>query len=270
MKMIGMSIRSASRCCSSRPLSPGRVTSSTRQHGTVARGRDRNACADANVSGCQPALWISSSNDSRTETSSSMTKTIDVVSGMSRTSTEREAIAEVILYGACATVPAHIIVCLPYPKRGIERVEQGCLAERLEQALYGPTGEEARTDGPISVGGDEDRWNHLAPMHQFPVKIGARHARHCDVEQQAVRLADNLRGEERFGRCKRLGGKTALPQQVWQRLAHRLVVVNDRHQRTLVHHKSLCPDSADSTMSAHPPARFAWSRTRERVVRTGV
>ena len=56
MKMIGMSVRSASCCCSSRPLSPGSVTSSTRQLGTAARGRDRNSCADANVSGCQPAL----------------------------------------------------------------------------------------------------------------------------------------------------------------------------------------------------------------------
>ena len=35
MKMIGISVRSASCCCSSRPLRPGSVTSSTRQHGTV-------------------------------------------------------------------------------------------------------------------------------------------------------------------------------------------------------------------------------------------
>ena len=58
MKMIGISVRSASCCCNSRPLSPGSVTSSTRQHGTVARRRDRNSDAEANVSGCQPAVLI--------------------------------------------------------------------------------------------------------------------------------------------------------------------------------------------------------------------
>ena len=80
--MPGMSVRSASCCCSSSPLSPGSVTSSTKQHGTVGRRRDRNSCADANVSGCQPAVLINSSNDSRTETSSSTTKTMDVTSGV--------------------------------------------------------------------------------------------------------------------------------------------------------------------------------------------
>ena len=52
----------------------------------MERGRERNSCADANVSGCQPAVLISSSSDSRTETSSSTTKTIGVTSGMVTTS----------------------------------------------------------------------------------------------------------------------------------------------------------------------------------------
>ena len=81
MKMIGMSVRSASCCCNSRPLRPGNETSSTRQQGTGERARDRNSCADANVSGCQPAVRINSSSDSRTDTSSSTTKTMDVAIG---------------------------------------------------------------------------------------------------------------------------------------------------------------------------------------------
>src|SRR5437016_3109832 len=77
--MIGISIRSpATRFCSSRPLMSGRVTSSTRQLGVRTRGQDRNACAEANVSGCQPAEPISNSSDLRTETSSSTTNTIGV------------------------------------------------------------------------------------------------------------------------------------------------------------------------------------------------
>ena len=56
MKMIGMTIRSpAMRFCKSRPLRSGRPTSRIRQLGTKVRGRERNSCADANVSGCQPS-----------------------------------------------------------------------------------------------------------------------------------------------------------------------------------------------------------------------
>src|ERR1044071_6547776 len=77
MKMMGMSLRSdAISFCNSRPLRSGRETSSTKQHGVDMRGRARKSFADANVSGCQPANLISSSTDSRTETSSSTTKTI--------------------------------------------------------------------------------------------------------------------------------------------------------------------------------------------------
>src|SRR5580704_8611515 len=77
IKMIGMSVRStATRFCNSRPLRPGRETSSTRQLGTRALGQERNVCAEENVSGCQPSQRISDSSDSRTETSSSTTNTI--------------------------------------------------------------------------------------------------------------------------------------------------------------------------------------------------
>src|SRR4051794_15037729 len=52
--------------------------SSTRQLGARTRREDRNSCADANVSGFQPAEPISNSSDPRTETSSSTTNTIGV------------------------------------------------------------------------------------------------------------------------------------------------------------------------------------------------
>src|SRR5262249_6690414 len=110
MKMIGILVRSASCFCNSRPLIPGSVTSSTRQHGTVGWRRDRNSCADTNVSDDQPALLISSSKDSRTETSSSTTNTIDVTSGMVRTSMGREGIAEGTGYVARVTFPVLIVV----------------------------------------------------------------------------------------------------------------------------------------------------------------
>ena len=81
-KMIGMSARSATSFCRSQPLRSGRTTSSTRQLGPCTRGRDRNSCADPNVSGCQPADSMSSFSDSRTEASSSTTNTVGLASDM--------------------------------------------------------------------------------------------------------------------------------------------------------------------------------------------
>src|SRR5215510_778458 len=119
MKMIGMSVRSASCCCSSRPLSPGSETSSTRQHGTVARGRARNSCGDANVSGFQPALLISSSSDSRTEMSSSTTKTVAVTSGMARAPILAAVMERFPVYPPRGTVSVNIVVILTYPRAAL-------------------------------------------------------------------------------------------------------------------------------------------------------
>src|SRR2546430_5261713 len=110
MKMIGMSVRSlAMRFCRSRPLRPGRETSSMRQLGTRTRGRLRNSCADANISGSQPSKRINNSSDSRTETSSSTTNTIGVPSDMGDDHTSwPSARAKFILYppSAATSLPS--------------------------------------------------------------------------------------------------------------------------------------------------------------------
>src|SRR5262249_56106299 len=62
------------------------ISSRIRQFGTETRGRERNAVADANVSGCQPSSRISASSASRTEMSSSTTKTIGVCRSEEHTS----------------------------------------------------------------------------------------------------------------------------------------------------------------------------------------
>src|SRR6266446_4399706 len=172
MKMIGMSARStATRCCRSRPLRPGMLTSSTRQLGATARGRARNSCADANVSARQPAQRISNSSDSRTEISSSTTNTV----GM----------ASVISGGPRFAGPSAHSKCV------IDRLKQSRLAERLEQTCHGSLCEQALTDGLISVGSDEDGRNMLAATRQFSLEIGSRHSPgHQDVENQALGLED--------------------------------------------------------------------------------
>src|SRR5438132_9358652 len=96
-KIIGMSIRSgAISFCSSRPLSSGRETSSTRQLGASGRERARNSSADAKVSGCHPTKRISASSDSRTEMSSSTTKTMGIGLDFGEPDSELFALAEFI------------------------------------------------------------------------------------------------------------------------------------------------------------------------------
>src|SRR5262245_31201710 len=224
MKMIGISARSMIRFWRSRPLRSGSARSRTRQLGPSVRGRARKSSADANVSGCQPAEPISSSSDSRTETSSSTTNTTGV--SLSRVTTNAPdslpvSPGELTLHSRAGPT-----------QRGPDRIQQGCLAERLGQAVYGPAREQLWTDGAVCMGGNEDDRYLLPPPCQFLLKVGARHPRHRDVEEQTARFANDVgRREERFRGCKRLGGKTELPQQVRQRLAHGLVVVDARHQR---------------------------------------
>src|SRR5580692_6313676 len=76
MKMVGISIRSATSCCRSRPLRSGSAMSSIRQLSASTGSRDRNSCPHAKISGCHPALWISDSNDPRTVSSPSTTNTM--------------------------------------------------------------------------------------------------------------------------------------------------------------------------------------------------
>src|ERR1700730_424020 len=136
MKMIGMSIRStATRFCRSRPLRSGRVTSSTRQLGARTRGLDRNSCAEANVSGCQPAQRISDSSDSRTETSSSTTNTIGVACDMGTDLDSWSGALDNLMYILSPRVQerAHRSA---HSECGIERLTQSRIAERLEQALH--------------------------------------------------------------------------------------------------------------------------------------
>src|SRR5712671_2956220 len=75
---------------------------------------------------------------------------------------------------------------LVHSKCGIERVKQGRLAERLEQAVHGTLLEQAWTDGFVFVSGDEHDRNLLPAMLQFLLQIAPVHARHGDVEDQAL------------------------------------------------------------------------------------
>src|SRR6266446_5760916 len=144
MKMIGMSVRSdAMSFCNSRPFRSGRETSSTKQFGVAVRGCPRNSFADANVSGCQPANVISSLSDSRTEMSSSTTKTIGFCCD----------------FGAAAIVSVQILKQSTRSQRGVKCLQEIRGLERLEQTVYSALGDQTWTNRFISLGRDEDDRN---------------------------------------------------------------------------------------------------------------
>src|SRR2546430_846547 len=76
MNTMGISLFSwAMRCCRSSPLRSGNPTSRTRQAGRSDGGRARNSCAEPNVSTTNPADRSKPRKASRTDVSSSTTKT---------------------------------------------------------------------------------------------------------------------------------------------------------------------------------------------------
>src|SRR5690242_3795688 len=72
---------------------------------------------------------------------------------------------------------------------------------------------------------------------QFLLKIGAGHARHGHVQHQTPGLPEAVGSEELLRRREGFGRVAALPQQVGQRLAHGLVVVDDRYKWAYKHHE---------------------------------
>src|SRR5262249_23196492 len=154
----------------SRPSRPGRETSRTRQLGTTARGQSRNACADSKVFGCQPSVWISSSKDSRTETSSSTTNTMGGACGIRPAPWERLGSREgLILY---PNISASFINSFRL-NRCVQRFKQRCVAERFVQKLNRSLLERPGAGSLIPFGGHEDGWDRLPAKFQFSLKVQA-------------------------------------------------------------------------------------------------
>jgi hypothetical protein len=103
-----------------------------------------------------------------------------------------------------------------FSKGRLECLDQGGLAEWLEQALNGTVLQQARADGLIAVSRDEDNWNLRSTTLKLPLQFGATHARHGDVEDQAWGLTQAVRREELLGGLECPGRKAELLQQVRQ------------------------------------------------------
>src|SRR6266850_211368 len=174
MKMIGMSVRSTTRFWTSSPVRSGRATSSIRQLGPSRRGCARKACAEANVSGCHPAWRINNSSDSRTDTSSSTTKTTGAdgdiaadramaVDPIKRYSDLVEAMAPLISRWSSARAD-----------RSRNRIDQFRVAEWLEEALHRTVVEKAWADSLLRVRGNKNGRDFLAPTRELSLEIWSR------------------------------------------------------------------------------------------------
>src|SRR5258706_4269455 len=117
-----------------------------------------------------------------------------------------------------------------HSKSSINGIHQSRLAEWFEQARHGTLLEQARTDRLVSEGCDKHNRNLLPAKHQLALEIRSGHSRHGDVEDQALGLADGIGREEFLCRRKHRDRKAEFAQQVRQRLAHGLVVIDDRNQ----------------------------------------
>src|SRR5688572_22424036 len=115
-------------------------------------------------------------------------------------------------------------------QRSIERGPKLQLAERLEQARRRAALHKHLADGRINPGGDEYHWHPNATRNKLLLQLGTRDAWHANVQQQALRPEQILERQKLLCRGEPPRGEPELPQQIGQRLAHRFVVINDRHE----------------------------------------
>ena len=62
------------------------------------------------------------------------------------------------------------------------------------------------------------------------LKLRPRHPGHRNVEQQTVRPLDDMGREKILGRWERLNAEAQLLEEIGERLAHGLVIIDDAHQ----------------------------------------
>jgi hypothetical protein len=104
----------------------------------------------------------------------------------------------------------------PRPKSGSNGLDQRGIAEWLEQARHGTSREQTRLKCPIALRSYEDDRHILAAPDQLALEIRSAHTRQSDVEDQTLRRAGSIRGEELLRRWKSANLEPDLLQQVRQ------------------------------------------------------
>ena len=110
----------------------------------------------------------------------------------------------------------------------VDRLDQ-CFSEKWlgEAAVRSPRRNSARTR--VVVSRDEDRGQRVFARQELLVQIDARHPRKPDVQYEAVSPQGGTAREKRFRPVEYLGHESLRLQNASDGLAHRLVVLDDRH-----------------------------------------
>src|SRR5581483_4075164 len=202
MKTIGVGASDlASSCCRSRPLMPGRRTSSTRQWARSRSGLARNSGAEENVCALSPAEPKRSLRLSRMDASSSTTKIHESFCSFTAQPSSRVR----NLFANKAALRSH---------------------ESLRAASMATSSSSSR--------------NGLYKKAKAPaLQLEAAHARHSDVENQACRIARLTRAQKSLRRREPQRSKAERLNQIGERGPESVVVIDDGDSGHARHEASL-------------------------------
>ena len=91
------------------------------------------------------------------------------------------------------------MICSACSECEIERIEQGTIAERLEQALNGTLFDHSLPHGRVTLSGDVDDRDFFLAAAQFLLEFRPGHLRHGDIENQTSSMF-NMTGREELNR----------------------------------------------------------------------
>ena len=128
----------------------------------------------------------------------------------------RGAIDGLTVYGWRMTFSCKAVVIAHLPSAVSTASISAVSLNGLNKQATAPAASEARLEGLVALRGDEDDRNTFPAACQLLLKIWAAQTWQSDIEDQAVRGINDVCGEERFCRRKRLNGEPDLLQQVRQ------------------------------------------------------
>jgi hypothetical protein len=109
--------------------------------------------------------------------------------------------------------------------------EQVILAEWLGQIANNARLERARPHTVIWVGGNQDGGNRCARSNQATMHLKPAHVRHLHIGDDASCTAQTIRFQKILGSFESLRSEPKCPHQTLNRIARRIIIVNDQNQR---------------------------------------
>ena len=136
-----------------------------------------------------------------------------------------EGIVNVLMPATAASASAQSVL-----HRRLDRSEKRVVVERLGEKSRGALPETPRARLVVRFGGHEDYGNPTIHFAQLGLKFETAQPWHLDIQQQTVSLR-RPRIEEFLGGRKDRTFIASRSKQTAQRIAHRLVVIDDANQR---------------------------------------